>query len=409
MNKKLLLTELATLISQRHKITKKKSEQFCRSFFDVIAENLVKEQLVKVKGFGTFKILSVEERESINVHTGERFAIGSHNKISFTPDTILRELVNRPFSQFQTVILNGETEEAELKVAEQRIAQLLRQEEGTTAEKQIPDTPTELQYSDRSEVIPDEQRNVAISNKGEAVPQFSDVPADAENELARHADMHVAETQGTSGEVQPSSQMTDANINSSSVNLQTDQEGVLVPSNSIDTSSRRSIRIWRNFLLLALITSLLMILAYWAGNRHLLGIPFKCMVAHTIPAQIAEEDQEVITPRIPDTKPDAASPDKVGTPSPTPEETQVATSNTVSSSASLNPVTLPAKPTQNVVIDGTLGTYTLRKGDTLWKIAQTYYGSREYANYIIMYNEMKNPDIIPVGSVVKLPLLKIKE
>jgi hypothetical protein len=74
--------------------------------FDIIQTNLEKDKVVKIKGLGTFKIIDVDDRESVNVNTGERVLIEGHNKITFTPDALMKELVNKPFSQFETVVLN---------------------------------------------------------------------------------------------------------------------------------------------------------------------------------------------------------------------------------------------------------------------------------------------------------------
>lgn len=84
----------------------KDAEHFVQSMFDIIQEALHRDGHVKVKGFGTFKIVAVEPRESVNIHTGERVLIEGHNKISFVPDSVMKEQVNKPFSLFETVILN---------------------------------------------------------------------------------------------------------------------------------------------------------------------------------------------------------------------------------------------------------------------------------------------------------------
>lgn len=115
METKILLQDLAEFLSQNNGITKKKAETFVRAFFDIILSGLESDKFVKIKGFGTFKMVAVGERESVNINTGERFQIQGHTKVSFTPDPNLKDLVNRPFSHFQTVILNEETTIEELE------------------------------------------------------------------------------------------------------------------------------------------------------------------------------------------------------------------------------------------------------------------------------------------------------
>ena len=82
------------------------AEKYVEIFFTLVSESLIPDKVVKVKGFGTFKLVEVRDRESVDVNTGERVVIDGHSKISFTPDNTLKELVNKPFSQFETVVLN---------------------------------------------------------------------------------------------------------------------------------------------------------------------------------------------------------------------------------------------------------------------------------------------------------------
>lgn len=111
---KVTVAWIAEAIAGKHGLTQKDAEQFVATFFDLINEALHEEKMVKVKGLGTFKVIDVRERESINVNTGERVVIESHGKISFTPDPIMRDLVNKPFAQFETVMLNDDVDIEEL-------------------------------------------------------------------------------------------------------------------------------------------------------------------------------------------------------------------------------------------------------------------------------------------------------
>ena len=102
---KLTLTDIASVLVQKNKLGTKESEDFVAAMFEVVRKGLEADLLAKVKGLGTFKIIEVEARESVNVNTGERVIIEGHSKITFTPDNTMKELVNKPFSQFETVIL----------------------------------------------------------------------------------------------------------------------------------------------------------------------------------------------------------------------------------------------------------------------------------------------------------------
>ena len=114
MDTKILIQDLAKELAAQKSIDKKAALAFVQSFFDVILEGLRTEKYVKIKGLGTFKLVDVESRESMNIHTGERFEIQGHAKISFTPDATLKELINKPFAHFETVPLADDVTEAEL-------------------------------------------------------------------------------------------------------------------------------------------------------------------------------------------------------------------------------------------------------------------------------------------------------
>lgn len=107
---KLTINHIASVLVEKNSIAPKDAEQFVAAMFDVIQEGLENDKQVKVRGLGTFKIVDVEPRESVNVNTGERVLIKGHSKISFTPDASMKEMVNKPFSQFDTVVLNDGVE-----------------------------------------------------------------------------------------------------------------------------------------------------------------------------------------------------------------------------------------------------------------------------------------------------------
>lgn len=144
-NNKILIQDLAEAIANREGITKKKAETFVKALFEMIEEGLAHDKFVKIKGLGTFKLIEVGERESVNINTGERFSIESHSKISFTPDALLRDLVNAPFAHFQTTILNEETELDELdRVDAELLPDAEGDEEDTTGEEHKPDAAADF-------------------------------------------------------------------------------------------------------------------------------------------------------------------------------------------------------------------------------------------------------------------------
>jgi len=142
------IQDLAQSLSKKHKIQQKEAERFLSQFVEVLNNGLHYEKMVKVKGLGTFKIVETKERESVNVNTGERIIIEGRPKITFTPDAVMKDLVNKPFAQFETVALNDgvdfEDVSAEQKATEEvtdpGLAEALAEQTGEPEEMPI-ETP----------------------------------------------------------------------------------------------------------------------------------------------------------------------------------------------------------------------------------------------------------------------------
>ena len=132
-NERLTIQDLIDLLAAKHSMTKKDAEAFVKEFFLLIEQALENEKTVKIKGLGTFKLVDVDSRESVNVNTGERFQIKGHTKVSFTPDTNLRDTINKPFAHFETVVLNEGT-----------VLEDTPMEESDEEEGAVSDTETEM-------------------------------------------------------------------------------------------------------------------------------------------------------------------------------------------------------------------------------------------------------------------------
>lgn len=172
MEKKYTLQDLAALLAERESLPLEQAEDFVRSFFELTEEGLLKDSFVKVTGFGTFKLVEVSERESVNINTGERFQISGHNKISFTPDGTLRELVNRPFAHFTTVTLNDKTPETALEEAERPLAEESTESSATPSHTTLPAAETPVASSTSCETnttahAEEEQQPDAATEKAE--------------------------------------------------------------------------------------------------------------------------------------------------------------------------------------------------------------------------------------------------
>ena len=109
MSDKFTQQDLADLLAQRHEMNPADAEAFVRTLFALVEESVISDKYVKIKGLGTFKLIGVDARESIDINAGERIEVREHSRISFTPDSTMRETVNKPFSHFETVLLNENT------------------------------------------------------------------------------------------------------------------------------------------------------------------------------------------------------------------------------------------------------------------------------------------------------------
>ena len=149
---RLTIQEIAKVLVAKNGLDQGQANRFATELFAIIQERLEKNDLVKVKGLGTFKVITVDARESVSVRTGGRVMIEEHSKITFTPDATMRELVNKPFSQFETVVLNdnvefddlkeqpadGEFEDTKDDLTEAELVQLEKDEEESVIQQQEP-------------------------------------------------------------------------------------------------------------------------------------------------------------------------------------------------------------------------------------------------------------------------------
>lgn len=141
------LTVLAQKLAEKTGISQQDAELFIRKMFDVANEGLQADKQVKMKWLGTFKVTSVKDRESVDVNTGERIVIEGRDKISFTPDTILKEIINKPFAQFETVVVNDGVEFDEIDRKFEAEEQLAENQQMDEAEE----IPEPLDGSETSE------------------------------------------------------------------------------------------------------------------------------------------------------------------------------------------------------------------------------------------------------------------
>ena len=358
MENKIFLTDLAEGLAHRKSVSKKDAESFVRMVFDTIQEQLLAGESVKIKGLGTFKVITVGSRESVNVSTGERFTIDSHGKISFTPDKTLSDRVNRPFVDFETVVLNDETKTTDMERIDEPVEDV---EEATDVADEPVAVPEEV-----AEPVSEEPAAVVEE------PAFVEEPVVVEEAQPVEVEQPVEEPQPVE-ESQPVEEPQ--------------------PSESKENEAQKQLNEpkkskWWLYLLLLVI---LLVLAWAIFGRNLTRAQYQDAVPAT-PA--TEQVEEVATEKTPA---DEAAAEKRAA---------------VEEPASVkNPEELAAEYPQiengEYWIVGVKTVHVMQAGEDLSILAEKYYQDKRLISYIYRLNHYTNwkADHMIVGDKVKIPEL----
>lgn len=163
---------LARILAEKNNMTISEAEAFIKQMFDVANGVMQSDKQLKIRWLGTFKVTSVKDRESVDVNTGERIIIGGRDKITFTPDNILKEIVNKPFAQFETVVVNDGVDfseidrkfafEAKEEVSAPSDEQQIAEESETSPVDKAESIPVVAEMSDESELKEDVVSGVTV-------------------------------------------------------------------------------------------------------------------------------------------------------------------------------------------------------------------------------------------------------
>ena len=415
---KISLQELAEFMTAADEtLDKKTCEAFARTLFEVVEEALLSDKFVKVKGFGTFKLVAVSDRESVNINTGERFQIEGHTKVSFIPDNTLKEEINRPFAHFETIDLSDETEQAELDAIDAAATEeALENEEAEetveeVAEEMPADEPAEEDVEeDVMEEVPEEvlkEESVEEAEEPREEPVATEpqtiVTAEKKEEEPAKAEEPAADTTLESEKTpEPEAEEQEEAPTALPVSYEYTEQ-----------PPRRPFNWWKAIGVFFFVLAL-MLLSYFAGYYRLLcpciiGLPewtepqpaqpaAKVQPAKTAPAKPQPAPAETTAPKISENPLNAENPEqpesrksKPAKPDPAPRKQQSA----------------PAEVAPAPSADTTVATqpHTVARGETLYSIARKYYGSDKYVNVIIRHNRIKNPNNIEKGTTLQIPIL----
>ena len=407
---KLTIQDIAKVLSDRKGLSKNDASNFVNEMFDIIQQALERDMVVKVKGFGTFKIIDVDPRESVNVNTGERVLIEGHNKITFTPDQLLKEIVNKPFSQFETVVLNEGVDFAEDTTSEAYVTPEVK-----AASMPLVDFVDEDPSFENPIPLGENTVAEAPTPDAEPMPVETSVPVVESEPVSSSASM--------AAEVSVSDEVVEAPVAEVSETT-ANEESVEEPEEDVYEAEESGSRKW-------LIPAVALLLGLGVG--YLLGNYFpmkgeqpveapkppvempKTVVEDTldvdstkaaVPAPEAEQPAEPIVE-----KPVEAPKPEVKAEGPKPVET-------------VKPAAVAPKPVAPEVdkyaamdarvrtgayrIVGTEKVVKVKEGDNLRRIAQRTLGP-DMECYLEVYNGLKAASPLKIGQEIKIPKLQLKK
>ena len=416
MNEKLNIQDLIDMLAEKHGMSKKNADSFVKEFFQLIEESLEKDRYVKIRGFGTFKLINVGSRESVNVNTGERFEIQGHTKVSFTPEPALKDIINRPFSHFETVALNDTT------VLEDTLQENDSEDDEDTESKnpgQEVEEKVEPAVEEAAIVTDEVMVKEAVAEEVALVEE-----AAIEETLVET----VTEEPATKPEPEVEEEKPE------------EPEPIVMPENMITTGAEPSEPMAKDttdsstmkyFIGIVVFVVLLcggaVVFMYYPDlldkltakplAEEALNPDADKSVAEKVNT-LAGKDNTTLTDSI-------VSNDVIDARTDTVAETVAATTPALKETPKENvqpqspapkkeqkKTTAPFEPDSvGYTIVGTEATYTIKEGETLTRVALRFYGTKALWPYIVKHNPgvIKNPDNVPYGTTIKIPKLVKKQ
>lgn len=373
---KLGIAHLATMLAEKYSITESEAQDFVTALWSVVAEGIEADKAVKVRGLGTFKVATVSARESVNVNTGERVTIDPHAKITFTPDATMKEIVNKPFSGFDTVPLadnvtfDDEPQEAENEPVTESASMEPEQEESTMSPSEEAE---EEPVAPQSEEVEEEP----VTPQSEEVQEESPAP---QNE----------EAQEVSQPSQPLGQ-EDNEVETQSDSQDEDDE--------IEDAPKR--RLWIYGLVTACLCALFYAGGWWVGARMAQqdkATPEVAVAKKPVKKAVAKVAKQAPVATKKDTV--AVAPKDVTPKDAAPKDTTPDYSQYGQNDARVR--------TGAYRIVGVQLTVKAQKGETVAVISRRYLGEGMEC-YVEALNGVKAGTVLTAGQEIKIPQLKLKK
>ena len=416
MNERLTIQDLTDLLAAKHSMTKKDAEAFVKEFFLLIEQALESENTVKVKGLGTFKLIDVDSRESVNVNTGERFQIKGHTKVSFSPDANLRDTINKPFAHFETVVLNENT------VLEDTPIEETEEEEG--GEEVIPTVipePIEPQSQPKEEEKEEmslteiqpiveprsiEPQFVVVEPKTVPVEKKEIITAEEiiEQELLRanlKPESTIVRSQEGKSEMAKGAEVAQTAIQP------TPQKNI--PDSSVKEKSPVPYLITIIILVLLLCGGVVLFIYYpdlfsSSSDKNALDMP--PVTTQPVKPEVQLSDT-IEQDSVKDIKPETPKTSITPTPVVPQKKEAVTPAKTENKVIRQQPSTSVYLDSASYKITGTKTKYTVKEGETLTRVSLRFYGTKAMWPYIVKHNPdvIKNPNNVPYGTTIKIPEL----
>ena len=467
MNERLTIQDLTDLLAAKHSMTKKDAEAFVKEFFLLIEQALENEKTVKIKGLGTFKLIDVDSRESVNVNTGERFQIKGHTKVSFSPDANLRDTINKPFAHFETVVLNENTiledtpieDTEEEEAGEEASAQTVLNEMGDNSETTAIEENEGTDNLSEEEPIQEEQiasrplveesiEELAITEESAIVQELTEqtspkepeeiiTETNIEEKVEQLEDEEVPEEEVTIDEQQPASieeekekitaekiieqELLKANLQPVTPIVPPAEKETIKPVQPKQISqpvSKKTAPVKEKSPVPYLIAVIVVVLLLCGGV--ILFIYYTDLFSSSSDKNALDMPPVTTQPVQPEAQLSDTIAHKDTTKIITPDVSKVATTTQPVAKkeeaipVKAEPQTVTQQPATSAYLDsasykitGTKTKYTIKEGETLTRVSLRFYGTKAMWPYIVKHNPkvIKNPNNVPYGTTIEIPEL----
>lgn len=232
------LSVLAKAVASKRGLTQAEAERFIATMFEVAGDGIQEDKLLKMKWLGTFKITSVKDRESVDVNTGERILIEGRDKISFTPDNILKEIINKPFAQFETVVVNDGIDFSDI---DEKFANMEREEEELQLQKEqeCHDEEVVQEEQPQKEELSQEEEQPREEEHSQEVELNEDLSQEAKKSQESLLDAELQSQEG--GQKDELSQEANTPISEETVALSSELKNAEISEDDISVTSEDNI------------------------------------------------------------------------------------------------------------------------------------------------------------------------